>query len=243
MTDAGPFLSVVVPAYNEEKRIHNVKQVIDYLEQQSYSYELIVVDDGSTDRTVEVTRQMAGQNGRVRILENGCNRGKGHAVKVGMLAARGQYLLFTDADLSTPITELEKFMTCFDQGYGVFIGSRRQKGARVAKHQPWHRETMGRFFTWLTNVLVTKNVSDVTCGFKCFSREGAREIFSRQRLDGWSFDAEILFIAQKHGHRIKEIPVTWCNDPRTKVKLLRDTILSFWGLLQVRWNDWRGRYD
>lgn len=237
-----PLLSLIIPAYNEEKRIgSSLAQIIAYFQRNGYSYELIVVDDGSTDRTVEIVEELiAGiQNGRLLCARHG---GKGAAVRKGVLNAEGQYVFFTDADLSTPITELDKFLEQLNQGYKVVIGSRKIAGANVEVHQSWLRESMGKVFTWLTNVILTKNVSDVTCGFKGFSRTVAQEVFSRQQVNDWSFDAEVLFLAQKYGYSIKEVPVRWRNDPDTKVNLFKDTIRSFLGLLKIRANDWRGKY-
>jgi dolichyl-phosphate beta-glucosyltransferase len=235
-------LSLVIPVYNEEKRIgSSLSEIIAYFQRNGYSYELIVVDDGSTDRTVEIVKELiAGiQSGRLLCARHG---GKGAAVRKGVLNAKGQYVFFTDADLSTPIAELDKFLEQLNQGYKVVIGSRKMTGANVEVHQSWLRESMGKVFTWLTNVILTKNISDVTCGFKGFSRPVAQEVFSRQQVNNWSFDAEILFLVQQYGYLIKEIPVRWRNDPATRVNLLKDTVRSFLGLLKIRANDWRGKY-
>jgi dolichyl-phosphate beta-glucosyltransferase len=235
-------LSLVIPVYNEEKRIgSSLSEIIAYFQRNGYSYELIVVDDGSTDRTVEIVKELiAGiQSGRLLCARHG---GKGAAVRKGVLNAKGQYVFFTDADLSTPIAELDKFLEQLNQGYKVVIGSRKMTGANVEVHQSWLRESMGKVFTWLTNVILTKNISDVTCGFKGFSRPVAQEVFSRQQVNNWSFDAEILFLVQQYGYLIKEIPVRWRNDPATRVNLLEDTVRSFLGLLKIRANDWRGKY-
>ena len=235
-------LSLVIPAYNEEKRIgSSLAQIIAYFQRNGYCYELIVVDDGSTDSTVEIVKERIArmQNGRLLCARHS---GKGAAVRKGVLSAKGQYVFFTDADLSTPITEMDKFLEQLNQGYQVVIGSRKIAGANVELHQSWLRESMGKVFTWLTNVILTKNVSDVTCGFKGFSRSVAQKVFSRQQVNDWSFDAEVLFLAQKYGYSIKEVPVRWRNDPATKVNLLRDTIFSFLGLLKIRVNDWEGKY-
>lgn len=238
------YLSIVVPAYNEEMRIgKTLKEILSYLSTHNYTYELIIVDDGSTDETIRVVNDATREREDVNILTNGHNCGKGFAVKKGMLRASGQYILFTDADLSTPVGELGKFLEQLESGFDLVIGSRKTHGAIVEVHQTWVREYMGRVFTWLTNIIVTKNLTDITCGFKCFRLEAAKRIFSRQRLNDWSFDAEILFIAQKLGYIIKEVPVSWRNDPHTKVHLLRDTFNSFLGLLKIRLNNWRGRYD
>jgi dolichyl-phosphate beta-glucosyltransferase len=235
-------LSLVIPAYNEEKRIgSSLAQIIAYFQRNGYSYELIVVDDGSTDRTVEVVRELMAEEENARLLY-AKHSGKGSAVRKGILSAKGQYVFFTDADLSTPITELTKFLEQLNQGYKVVIGSRKIAGANVEVHQSWLRESMGKVFTWLTNVILTKNISDVTCGFKGFNRSVAQEVFSRQQINDWSFDAEILFLAQKYGYSIKEVPVRWRNDPATKVNLFEDTVRSFLGLLKIRAKDLRGKY-
>jgi len=238
-----PFLSVVIPAYNEEARIgESLRRIIPYLRSLHRPFELIVVDDGSRDGTIEVVRGSINGCDRVRILRNKRNRGKGYAVRRGMLEAKGKYVLFTDADLSTPIDELGRFLTWLNDGYDIAIGSRRVSGARIEVHQPLLRETMGKIFAWLTNFLLVKDISDITCGFKCFRRSVARDLFSRQKLSGWSFDAEILFIAKRRGYKIKEVPIRWRDSPGTKVKMIKDAIKSFWELLQIRLNDWRGLY-
>lgn len=235
-------LSLVIPAYNEEKRIgSSLAQIIAYFRRNGYSYELIVVDDGSTDGTVEIVKGLMDEAKDGRLLSTQ-HSGKGAAVRKGVLNAEGRYIFFTDADLSTPIVELDKFLEQLNQGHKVVIGSRKIAGANVEVHQSWLRESMGKVFTWLTNVILTKNISDVTCGFKGFSRPVAQEIFSRQRVNDWSFDAEILFLAQKYGYSIKEVPVCWRNDPATKVNLLKDTVRSFLGLLRIRADDLKGKY-
>ncbi len=237
------FLSVIVPAYNEEARLgQTLRQMLNYLQAHCSAYEVVVVDDGSADDTSGMARRFAADDERVRVIRTEMNWGKGHAVKQGMLTAAGELLLFSDADLSTPIEELDNFLSAFDEGYDIVIGSRKLSGAQVQVHQKPLREWLGKGFTWLTNLLITGNISDVTCGFKAFRRPAARQIFSLQRIDDWSFDAEILFLAQKFKYRIKEVPVRWRNDPRTKVNLLRDIVRSFVGLVRIRWNDWQGKY-
>jgi dolichyl-phosphate beta-glucosyltransferase len=168
--------------------------------------------------------------------------GKGHAVKTGMLAARGRYVLFCDADLSTPPSELEKFWPWLEQGYDVVIGSRKMPGANIVRHQPFWRENLGKVFTWLTDLIATRNISDVTCGFKCFTHEAAQRLFSRSVINDWSFDAEVLFIAQQHGLKIKEVPVTWHDEPGTRVRVLRDAMRALLGLMKIRINAARGLY-
>jgi dolichyl-phosphate beta-glucosyltransferase len=238
-----PRLSVVIPMYNEAHRLrHSLPRLEAYFRQRPYTVEFVVVDDGSSDNTVEMARAALGSDEDVHIIESKPNRGKGHAVKVGMLAARGQIALFTDADLSTPPDEIEKFWEWFDSGYDVVIGSRKMKGAHIERHQPLWRENMGKVFTWLTNRLATRGISDITCGFKAFKHDTAQELFSRSIIADWSFDAEVLFIAQQHGKRIKEVPVHWHDERGTKVRILRDATRAMLGLLKIRLNGLKGVY-
>jgi dolichyl-phosphate beta-glucosyltransferase len=237
-----PQLSIVIPMYNESHRMKaSLPRLRDYFRSRPYSVEFVVVDDGSRDNTVELARQILGQNS-VQVLEEKPNRGKGHAVKVGMLAAKGEKVLFTDADLSTPVEESEKFWPWFDQGYDIVIGSRKMKGAVLDRHQPLWRESMGKVFTWLTNRIATRDISDITCGFKCFTHSAAQELFSRSIIDDWSFDAEVLYIAQQHGLKIKEVPVHWHDERGTKVRIARDAARALAGLMKIRINGVRGRY-
>ncbi|MBF6612461.1 MAG: glycosyltransferase, partial [Chloroflexi bacterium] len=176
---AGPRLSVVIPMFNEAERMRkSLPELLAYFEKQPYPWEMVVVDDGSTDGTAALARQLLGDRANIRILAQRQNRGKGHAVKVGMLAAAGEVVLFCDADLSTPPSELGRFWQWFDRGYDLVIGSRKMHGANIERHQPAWRERLGKVFTWLTNTVATKNLSDVTCGFKCFTHAAAQELFS-----------------------------------------------------------------
>jgi dolichyl-phosphate beta-glucosyltransferase len=229
--------------YNEAHRLrHSLPRLEAYFRQRPYTVEFVVVDDGSSDNTVEMARAVLGSGEDVHIIESKPNRGKGHAVKVGMLAARGQIALFTDADLSTPPDEIEKFWEWFDRGYDVVIGSRKMKGAHIERHQPLWRENMGKVFTWLTNRIATRGISDITCGFKAFKHDTAQELFSRSIIADWSFDAEVLFIAQQHGKHIKEVPVHWHDERGTKVRILRDATRAMLGLLKIRLNGLKGVY-
>jgi len=235
------YLSLIIPAYNEERRIaKSLKQILQYLETQPYASEVVIVNDGSVDRTVEVVRGICQGRDRVHILQNGKNIGKGGAVRSGMLQARGEFLFFTDADLSGPIETIGLFLTKLEGGFDLAVGTREKKyGAIVEVHQPSYREFMGRVYTYLSNRILGLNISDVTCGFKGFRREVAQEIFSRQQLKNWRFDAEILYLAQLKGYRVMEVPVMWRDNRETKVRLWRDAIASFFGLFQIRlYNYW-----
>lgn len=236
-------LSVVVPVYNETLRMgQHLPELLAYLHAQDYPYEIVVVDDGSTDGTPELAERLLAEEARARVLAQPRNRGKGHALKMGMLAAEGRYVLFTDADLSTPPAELDKFWSWLEEGYDVVIGSRKMPGANIVKHQSRWRESLGKVFTWLTNHIATKDISDVTCGFKCFTQDAARTLFGLSVIDDWSFDAEILFLAQRFRYRIKEVPVTWHDESGTKVRLWKDAVKSLRGLLRIRMNASRGLY-
>jgi dolichyl-phosphate beta-glucosyltransferase len=244
MNSEKPSLSLVIPAYNEAARIAApLHEVGAYLRGRPYASEIIVVDDGSTDATSDVVRRSAAKlTVPVRILRYSRNRGKGFALKVGFDAARGERILFTDADLSTPIRETSRLLESLDQGYDIVIGSRRAPGALVKRRQPWYRERLGKLFTFLVRHLIA-DVSDATCGFKAFESSVGKELFSRTRIHDWSFDAELLLIARQRGYRTKEIPVQWEDRAGTKVSLIRDIVSSLIGLLRIRFNAAVGNYS
>lgn len=235
MPPSTPFLSVIIPAYNEEKRLpDSLERVLTFLDGQSFSSEILVVDDGSTDETATIARRFAGEHARVRILRYTPNRGKGHAVRVGMTEADGQLMLLCDADLSTPIEELEKLTHFLDDGYDVIIGSRALPDSDLRVHQPWLRERLGRTFNLVVRILGVRGFADTQCGFKLFTRRAARDIFPRMFTDRWVFDVEALLVARKLGYRIREVPVTWINSPATKVNVLRDAVGTMGDLLRIR---------
>lgn len=210
-------LSVVIPAYNEALRLPaTLARVGAHLAGRGVPHEIVVVDDGSSDATAEVARA-AGET--VRVLRHEPNRGKGYAVRRGMLAAVGERRLMTDADLSTPIEELAKLEAAIDRGFDVAIGSRAVAGATIEVHQPAYREAMGRLFNVLVQALLLPGLADTQCGFKLFTAGAAEAAFGACRLDGFSFDAEALYVARRRGLRIAEVPVVWRNDAATRVSL------------------------
>jgi glycosyltransferase involved in cell wall biosynthesis len=238
------YLSLIVPAYEESARIERSLRTIGaFLAAQPYTAEIIVVDDGSSDATFEVVCDVVkGLDVPARVLRYDVNRGKGHALKVGFAAARGEHLVFADADLSTPIEHLPDLLERLEAGADVVIGSRKTKGSRIEVRQPRLREWMGRGFTLLVRILIA-DVSDATCGFKGFRAAAGQDLFSRLRMPDWSFDAELLLIARLRGYRVEEVPVVWVHQPGTKVRLAGDTIQSLLGLARIRLNAALGRYQ
>jgi glycosyltransferase involved in cell wall biosynthesis len=229
-----PDFSLVIPAYNEAERLPaTLPRMVSYLDGlPGVSYEIVVVDDGSADETA--ARAEAELNGSPgRVISYRPNRGKGCAVKRGMLASEGRIRLFSDADLSTPLTEIPRFLAAHRRGYDVVIGSRKRPGARVVRRQPLLRESMGKVFTLLSNVLVVSGVSDFTCGFKSFTAEASERVFPRMEIEDWSYDTELLWLVRDEGLRLKEVPVSWEDDPRTKVSRVKDTVRSLKGLLRM----------
>jgi len=241
-----PELSIVIPVYNEGTRARRAVEVISaYCRGRGLRAELIIVDDGSDDETVaQVQHVQQAPECPITVLSHRPNQGKGAAVRKGVLAARGERILFCDADLATPIEELEKFEQVLRaHGVDIAIGTRKVAGAVVLRRQPWVREQLGKGFTALTNGITGIQVSDVTCGFKYFTRDAAQAVFRRSQLPGWSFDAEVLFLARRGGFTIREVPVRWQDSGTTKVRLRRDVLGSFFGLIRIRWNALRGVYN
>ena len=239
-----PILSVVVPAYNEERRIPATLQAIsNHFAAAPYAVELLVVDDGSSDDTVAAVRALAPSLALpLRLLRYAPNRGKGFALKVGFAASRGERVLFSDADLSTPIEEADRLLAELDQGADIVIGSRKRAKAHIEVRQPWLRESLGKGFTFLVRMLVA-DVTDATCGFKAYRGDVGRDLFSRIRVFDWSFDAEILLLARQRGARLAEVPVRWSHQAGTKVDLRRDVLRSLQGIARIRWYAALGRYD
>jgi glycosyltransferase involved in cell wall biosynthesis len=238
-------LSIVIPAYNEEQRLPaTLDRVFEYLRGKSWDFtEVLVVDDGSRDGTAAVAEEARRARPEIRVLKNPGNRGKGYAVRHGMLEAKGEWVLFSDADLSAPIEELDKLLEAArEQGASVVIGSRALDRSLIAIHQSYFRETAGRIFNLMMRALTGLPFKDTQCGFKLFERRAAQEIFSRQKLERFGFDAEVLFIARLRGFHTVEIPVRWSHSEGTKVSMFRDSANMFLDLLRVRWNQVRGSY-
>lgn len=237
------YLSVVVPAYNEERRLPETLVEIDkYLRKQPYEYEIIVVNDGSKDKTAAIVRQLQIKIANLRLIDNKENHGKGFVVRQGLLEAKGEYRLFTDADNSTTVDQVEKLLPCFKQGFDIVIGSRDVKGAVIANPQPWYRILVGNIFNLSVQIIVGLwGIWDTQCGFKALSAEAANDVLPRCKIDRWAFDPEILIIGKKLGYKIKEVPIVWINDPESKVKL-KGMIKMGFDLLRIRMNLITRRY-
>jgi len=230
------YLSVIIPAYNEERRITKTLLSIDgYLKRQTYDYEILVVNDGSEDETVGVLERLKTKISNLAIIDDKRNQGKGHAVRHGLLAASGDVRLFTDADSSTPIEEIEKFLPYFKERYDIIVGSRSIKGAKIMVGQPLHRKVLGTIYRLLSHAVVgLRDIRDTQCGFKIFSSKSVSDILPRCRTNGFSFDSEILIIGQRLGYKIKEVPVVWTNSPETRVRL-KGMIESIVDLIKIGW--------
>ena len=237
-------ISIVIPAYNDEKRLPaTLARVAEYLSGQSFAFtEILVVDDGSSDGTAARAAELMRGYRCARLLQNPGNRGKGYSVRHGMLEAKGDWVLFTDADLSSPIEELEKLLAAVERdGAQIAIGSRALDRSLVGVHQPMFREYAGRFFNLVMRAVTGLEFKDTQCGFKLFQREAAREIFSRQQLERFGFDAEVLFLAQMLGYRAVEVPVRWNDVAGSKVGTLQG-LNGFADLVRIRRNQLAGRY-
>ncbi len=239
-----PYLSIVVPAYNEGLRIGNtLAKVRSYLETRNYPVELIVVDDGSTDDTARILEAVEERHPAIRVLRNERNRGKGYSVRRGVLEARGRFVLFTDADLSAPIEEANKLLAALEStGADAAVGSRALERRLIGIHQPWFREWAGRFFNLLVRFFTGLKLRDTQCGLKLFRRASTRRAFELQRVEGFGFDPEVLFLIERLGGKLAEVPVRWDDNPATKVRFLRDATRMMLDLVALRWRASTGRY-
>jgi dolichyl-phosphate beta-glucosyltransferase len=239
-----PFLSVVVPAYNEALRIApSLERIRRYLEEKAVRAEVIVVDDGSTDATAELVLEAAASWPSVRLVRNGRNRGKGFSVRRGALEARGQYVLFTDADLSAPMDQAGLLMAALEStGADAAIGSRALRRELIGVHQPRLREWAGICFNRLVRLFTGLKLHDTQCGLKLFRRETTRRAFEHQKAEGFGFDPEVLFLIERWGGRVLEVPVRWDHDAASKVRLGRDGPETFFELVALRWRAWTRQY-
>ena len=241
-----PELSIIIPAYNEEHRLpRGLTKIRDYLASRDLAHtqvEIIVVDDGSEDHTAAVTQEWSREFPSLRLISNGRNRGKGYSVRRGMLEARGRIALFTDADLSAPIEEADKLLAAIAAGNDLAIGSRAIDRSLIFVRQARLRELAGMIFNGFVRIFTGLPFHDTQCGFKAFVRERSQIVFEQQRIEGFGFDPEILFLAKRHGLRAAEIPVRWAHDPATKVHVVRDSVIMFVDLVYIRLNWLLGRY-
>lgn len=238
-----PYLSVIIPAYNEAERLPLTLIDIDrILSRANYSYEILVVNDGSTDNTADIVRKMADTIKNLKLIDNNINQGKGGVVRQGMLLAKGQYRLFTDADNSTSIDQFDKMIPYFGEGYDVVIGSRAVKGSRLEPAQPFYKQLLGKGSNIIIQIVNVPGIWDTQCGFKAFSEEAAEKIFSKTKINGWGFDIEALALARCFNYRIKEIPVRWVNSALSHVRMSA-YLKTFWENVKIRWWIWTDKYE
>jgi dolichyl-phosphate beta-glucosyltransferase len=242
MTSVPPELSIVIPSFNEELRLPTtLREISSYIRSSRRETEVIVVDDGSTDRTSDVANSFRGEIQRLRVVANEKNRGKGYSVRHGMTEARGRIVLFTDADLSAPIAEADKLLAALAD-HDVAIGSRAMNRSLISVHQSLFREYAGIIFNFIVRAILRLPFVDTQCGFKAFRRDQCRVIFEQQRIERFGFDPELLYLARHHGLRSAEIPVRWAHSPDTKVSMWRDSVQMFLDVFLIRWNALSGRY-
>jgi dolichyl-phosphate beta-glucosyltransferase len=239
-----PSISIVIPAYNESARISKaLGEVLRVVRERGWHAEVLVVNDGSTDRTADIVAEFAQLNPEVRLLNNLENRGKGFSVRHGVLNAVGEIVMFTDADLSAPMEEAERLFSALHQGADIAIGSRWLERKRQTHKQPLYRQFFGRCFNAITRLIMGLPFADTQCGFKAFRRPVAQTIFQLQRIERWGFDPELLFIALKRGYKIQEVPVTWGHDERSRLSYLKDGIKMLEEIAYIRWEAFAGAYD
>jgi len=236
-----PLLSIIIPALNEEDRLpESLTKVVGFLEGQAYPAEVLLVDNGSTDRTAAIAQEFAARHSNLRLLQDP-RRGKGLAVRRGLLAAQGEYRFICDADLSMPIEEVNRFLPPALEGYDIAIASRETPGA-VRYGEPAYRHWIGRVFNRAVKLLAVPGFEDTQCGFKCFRAQAGEDLFRVQRLDGWTFDVEVLFIALRRGYRVVEVPIPWYYNPGSRIRPVRDAFGMLADLFRIRANWRRGLY-
>ena len=235
--------SIVIPAYNEGTRLRaTLEKVLAYVSAQGWSAEVIVVNDGSRDNTADLVREFAAKDPVLRLVENPGNRGKGYAVRNGMLNARGEIVVFSDADLSSPGEEMPKLLAALASGADIAIGSRWLRAELQTQRQSLLRQLFGRIFNALNRIILGLQFKDTQCGFKAFTRRAAQTILPLQRIERWGFDPEILFLARKFGFRVEEVAVLWGHSGETRIHPLRDGTRMFWEMVRIRWYDLTGKY-
>lgn len=236
-------VSIVIPAYNESARLGaTLERVLAFISRQPWEAEVVVVNDGSQDGTADVVRGYAQRCPDVRLLENPGNRGKGYSVRNGVLHANGGFILFTDADLSSPIEEAPKLLDALGRGADIAIGSRWVRSELQTRRQSVARQVLGRVFNGLLRVLLRLDFKDTQCGFKAFRRDAARAVFPLQQIEGWGFDPEVLFLANRMGFKVEEVPVVWAHDDRTRISPLADGSRMVADMLRIRWYSLIGKY-
>ena len=239
-----PAYSIVIPAYNESARLGaSLEKVLSYVRAQGWDAEVIVVNDGSRDNTAEIIRAFAAKDPIVKLLENPGNRGKGYSVRNGMLHAQGRLILFSDADLSSPIEEAPKLLSALEAGADIAIGSRWLRAEMQTQRQPLHRQLFGRVFNLLLRMTLGLQFADTQCGFKAFKRVAAQAIFPLQKIERWGFDPEILFLARKLGFQVEEVPVLWGHSGGARINPVVDGARMFQEMLRVRWYSITGGYN
>lgn len=237
-------LSVVIPCYNEQARFHDgFNHYYSYLTKQKYSWELIFVNDGSSDKTLELMKTEIKRKSNVKLISYSKNRGKGYAICQGIKNAKGDCILFSDLDHSVPIETIETFFKYFQKGFEVVIGSRRVKGSQISTRQHPFREFLGRGFTLLVRSIIDWKIQDATCGFKAFKKQVAQKIFNNITIYDWAFDAEILFLCKKFKIKLTQAPVSWSDVKGSKVSLKKDVLNSLRGLIKIYLNDFIGKYN
>jgi dolichyl-phosphate beta-glucosyltransferase len=236
--------TIVIPAYNESVRIRpTLHALLRHIREQNWDAEILVVNDGSSDDTAQIVREYGKTHPQVLLLENPGNRGKGYSVRNGMLHARGDICLFTDADLSSPIIEAQKLFDAINQGAEIAIGSRWLRTELQTERQPLYRQLFGRIFNLALRVILRLHFADTQCGFKAFRRDAAQRIFPLQKIERWGFDPEILFLARRAGLQVKEVPVLWAHSEGTRLHPFRDGMRMFLEVLRIRWNAMTGEYS